>query len=318
MRRARRRRESPSAPAAARWREESAPDTKRISASPAKMPLADARGKPGARLHWRDDRCELRLPLGRRGLHVTLFGHLGPARERFAGLWPDLQRTGARRRARRAARRAAREGPQPRLPGARSGFRGRRPAAGRVGRPAGAARVDRLSPGGAGPPRRPPGGARSAGRARPGGAADAWPACRSSSSSSVRSSSSFDSKRWMRSVRWRSSPGVCGPAQHQHRDHRKLGIAQPERLAEQVLVLDRAGGRPAGQGGPLSAREPVERGAHRGLVVIDHRIAIGRLVACEAKRVERERVLIGSGALLLHETGDHADLDGIRFHGAQA
>ena len=34
---------------------------------------------------------------------------------------------------------------------------------------------------------------------------------RSANSSRVRSSSSLEAKRWMRSVRWRNSPGVCAP-----------------------------------------------------------------------------------------------------------
>ena len=168
------------------------------------------------------------------------------------------------------------------------------------------------------PPPPPPAGARSAARARPGRRGSATASSRSTSSSSVRSSSSPESKRCMRSLRWRSSPGVCGPRSISTADQRELRVGEAERLVEQVLVLDRARGRPARQRRPLAPPQPVQRRADRRLVVVHHRVAVGRLVARQPQRVERERVLVRRRALLLDQARDHPDLDCVRFHGRVA
>ena len=50
------------------------------------------------------------------------------------------------------------------------------------------------------------------------------------------------------------------------------------------------------------------------LFVRDHRIAVRRLIAGEAQRVQRERVLVRRRALLLEEAAQHAELDGVGVH----
>jgi len=51
------------------------------------------------------------------------------------------------------------------------------------------------------------------------------------------------------------------------------------------------------------------------LFVRDHRIAVRRLVAGEAQRVQRERVLVRRRALLLEEAPEDTELDGVGVHG---
>jgi len=112
--------------------------------------------------------------------------------------------------------------------------------------------------------------------------------------------------------------GRLRSAQHQDREQPQLRVVQAERLVDQVLVLDRAGRRPARQRRPLAPAQAVERRADRRLVVVHHRIAVGRLIARQPQRVERERVPVRRRALLLHQAGDDPDLDGVRFHGCVA
>src|SRR5213079_2394571 len=59
------------------------------------------------------------------------------------------------------------------------------------------------------------------------------------------------------------------------------------------------------------AAEPV---ANRRLVVFDDRVAVRRLVACEPERVQRERILIRCRPLLLDQTAEDANLDGVGVH----
>ena len=48
--------------------------------------------------------------------------------------------------------------------------------------------------------------------------------------------------------------------------------------------------------------------SHGRLVVVHHRVAAGRLIAGQAKRVEREGIRIGGGLLLLQQAAQHPDL----------
>ena len=132
--------------------------------------------------------------------------------------------------------------------------------------------------------------------------------------SSVSPSSSMPANRCSRSVRVFSSPGRLRAAQHEHVENRDLRVVEPERAVERVAVLHRAPIGPARERGPLALHEPVDTAADRVLVVIHDRVAVGGLVAGEPQRVQRERIDVGRGPLLLDQAAEHADLDSIRFH----
>ena len=61
-----------------------------------------------------------------------------------------------------------------------------------------------------------------------------------------------------RSVRGRSSPGVCGAAQQQHRDQRGLLRLETELLLEPLVVLDHPEPRGLDEPDQLAVAEPVE------------------------------------------------------------
>src|SRR5262249_12799914 len=107
------------------------------------------------------------------------------------------------------------------------------------------------------------------------------------------------------------------PAEHQHREERDLLFAQAERLVEQMPELDRPAAGPARKTRPAAAAELVERAPDRRLVVVDDGVPVGRLVAREPERVQRERVLVGRRPLLFDQTAQDAQLDGIGIHGRQ-
>ncbi len=143
------------------------------------------------------------------------------------------------------------------------------------------------------------GGARSAPPSAPGGASSRTTNSRSIRPLSVASSAAKSANRCIRSLRARSSPGRLRPAQHQHGEQGLLVARQAGLLVEQVAVLGRAAG--GGQPGPAPAAEAVQRAADRLLVVVDDRVAVGRLVARVPQRVQGQRVGVGRGALLLDQ-----------------
>src|SRR5262249_11647850 len=104
------------------------------------------------------------------------------------------------------------------------------------------------------------------------------------------------------------------PAQHQHREHGDLGLPKAERLVEEMAELDGAAAPPAREPRPAAARQAVERRADRRLVVLDDRVAVGRLVAREPERVQRQRVDVRGRALLLDQAAEDADLDSVGVH----
>src|SRR5581483_4838375 len=57
-----------------------------------------------------------------------------------------------------------------------------------------------------------------------------------------------------------------------------------------------------------------ERLADLLLVVVDDRVARGRLVAGEPQRVQRQRVGVGRRPLLLDQAAENADLDRVGIH----
>jgi hypothetical protein len=96
------------------------------------------------------------------------------------------------------------------------------------------------------------------------------------------------------------------PAQHQDREHGDLGRLQPQHLVEHVAVLGRAVARAVHDPRePLLAqgRERIGRGA---VVVVHHGRAVRRLVARRHHGVERERVGVRDGQLLLDQAAGHA------------
>ena len=83
-----------------------------------------------------------------------------------------------------------------------------------------------------------------------------------------------------RSVRVRSSPGACAPAEQQHREQRPLVGVEPEPLVEDLVVLQ----RPPPGVGPHDPQQPALLERPRGpldrlLVEVDDGLAIARLVA---------------------------------------
>ncbi len=69
-----------------------------------------------------------------------------------------------------------------------------------------------------------------------------------------------------------------------------------------------------GQARVAAALQTVQRVAHDRVVVFDDRLAIGRLIARQTQRVQRQRVVVGRGALLLEQAAKHTDLRGGQVH----
>jgi 7-cyano-7-deazaguanine reductase len=114
---------------------------------------------------------------------------------------------------------------------------------------------------------------------------------------------------------WFELPRRLGAAQHENGEQRQLGIGQTECVVQQVPILDRTAARPAGEAHPAAPAPPVERGADGRLVVLDHGVSVGALVAGRAQGVERERIDVWGRTLLLDEAAENANLHGIEVHG---
>ena len=302
----------------------SSASTKRMQRLAGEDAAADAGRELRARLDWGDGRCELRLPLGHRGEHAAHFGRsVPPTRERAQPRWWPNLRAGLGAELVAQAPAAARAARPPRARGAPRARsrparrrRGRRPAGGSARR-----RPARPARGGAAASSSParqqvrvalPALARAARQRAP-------PARARPARASVGSSSSPDSKRWMRSLRCAQLAGAsAGRAASARSAARARGRSRPSAWSSRCLYLTERAVDQLASVVHLRRAEPVERGADRGLVVVDHRIAVGRLVARQPQRVQRERVLVGRRALLLDQAGHHADLDGVRFHGARS
>ena len=104
------------------------------------------------------------------------------------------------------------------------------------------------------------------------------------------------------------------PAEHEHAEQRDLRLRQPERLVEELPVFQRTTARPARKARPATIRHALERCLDLALLVRDDRIPVRRLVARQAKRVQRERVGIRRRPLLLDQAAEDADLDGVDVH----
>ena len=109
-------------------------------------------------------------------------------------------------------------------------------------------------------------------------------------------------------------PAVCAPAQQQHRDQRRLLGAQPQLLLEPLVVLhhpDHGGLDEPDEFAVAEASQPID---DRRLVIGDHRVTAGGLVAGRPEGVEREGVGVGHRPLLLQESSQHPLLDRVQ-HG---
>jgi ferritin-like protein len=105
-------------------------------------------------------------------------------------------------------------------------------------------------------------------------------------------------------------PARLRPAQQQDGEHGELLASESQRLLGEVAVLGRAARVSAGEAGQAVARKPLGGVAHRLLGVGDDRVAVRRLIAREAQRVEAQRVLIRSREALLEQAPQHALLGG--------
>ena len=103
--------------------------------------------------------------------------------------------------------------------------------------------------------------------------------------------------------------GGLRAAEDEEAEEGDLVAAEVEDGAEAVLVLGNAG--VADRGDDVEVFEGVEGLANLVLGEIEDGIAAGALVAGADKRVERERIVLGGGDLLLDERAEDAELDGI-------
>ena len=100
-------------------------------------------------------------------------------------------------------------------------------------------------------------------------------------------------------------------AQHQHGEQRQLRRRRATAPRRADGGTSSRGCRAAREARPAAAHEPGDRLADRLLVVVDDRLAAGRLVGREAQRVQRQRVGVGRRALLLDQRAEHAQLGGV-------
>ena len=107
--------------------------------------------------------------------------------------------------------------------------------------------------------------------------------------------------------------GGLGAAQHQHAQHGGLPTAQVDDLRQAVRML----GHPhivAAQARRQSlGTQSGQRRLYRILVVRDHRLAVGFLVASVHQRVQRERVILGRRDLFFHEGAQHPRLNVVQL-----
>ena len=103
--------------------------------------------------------------------------------------------------------------------------------------------------------------------------------------------------------------GRLRAAQHQHAEQRACSPSSSgRRSASRWRYFAARDCRRRSPAAPVRAAQARCRLAHVVLVVVDHRVAVGRLVAGQAQRVERQRVGVGRGALLLDQAAEDAHL----------
>ena len=98
------------------------------------------------------------------------------------------------------------------------------------------------------------------------------------------------------------------PAQHQHRQQRHRLRWHAEHAPHVVLELDDAAA--AALEHQAQRLEAIGGGQHLGIGGLDHRRACGLLVAAGHQRIERQRIGVGNGVLLLDQHAEHAGLEG--------
>ena len=157
---------------------------------------------------------------------------------------------------------------------------------------------------------RPAAAARSAPPCARGGAPGARPARARSAARASRARSSRSANACIRSVRCLSSPGVCGPRSISTHMIACSPASIGSASASRCRYFARAAAGAAGQAGEAAALQTVQRVADDRVVVVDHRVAVGGLVARQPQRVERQRIGVGGRALLLQQAAEHPDLAG--------
>ena len=110
-------------------------------------------------------------------------------------------------------------------------------------------------------------------------------------------------------------------AQEQQGQERPLAVVDRQHLIEHLAELGHP--RPVARvddAGEAGGPEAIEGGLDLVLLEGDDGVATGGLVAGGAQAVERHRIGVGDGALLLEEAPDHPLLDGVELqrHGGGA
>jgi hypothetical protein len=99
--------------------------------------------------------------------------------------------------------------------------------------------------------------------------------------------------------------GLRSP-QQQDGEHRELLAVQTQAILGEVAVLGDAGGMAARQPRQAVLAQPLRRRKDGVLVIAGHRITVGRLVAGETQRVDRQRILVRRRPALLDQAAEHA------------
>ena len=108
-------------------------------------------------------------------------------------------------------------------------------------------------------------------------------------------------------------------AQDEDREHRQLGRRHPPALVGGVAVADRAPAvRRMHEPNQPHRLEREQRGLDRAVVVRHDGMPVGRLVARQTQRVERQRIAVGGRRLLLDEAGEYPRLLTAQRHGCGA
>ena len=158
------------------------------------------------------------------------------------------------------------------------------------------------------PPRLRPAAGRSAPPCGPAGAPGARRARGRSAPRAPARTAARSAKGYMRSERCLSSPGVWGPRSISV--HRIASSGRPSGSASASRCRYLAAREPA----PLARRTYPRRSslcrASRivALVVLDHGVAVGALVARQPQGVQRQRIGVRGGLLLLQQAAEHPDL----------
>ena len=102
-------------------------------------------------------------------------------------------------------------------------------------------------------------------------------------------------------------------AEQKEREERFLAAAEVPEDVDVVVVAD----RPPAHHPPdeLLVLQPVECALHLDVAQLHHRIAVRLLIRRGDERIQRQRVVLRRGELLLHQRAEDADLDRVELAG---